>query len=443
MTSHAPSAAGAHAQDHETDAERARKSDSLRRLTDVSHAFTYATSLREILRIAADSAATMLNAEKAILMLVDEQGLLRVHAAYGVPDDVVARFQASFDETLPERLMGLFDRETFEGFVGVPLVVGGRMTGLLAVMRAAGQAAHADDEWLLSALADQTAAPVENAQLAQQLERASLIAENARRYQAERQARQHAEAAREEAEHQQSLAEAANKAKSEFIANMSHELRTPLNAIAGYAELLEMGLRGPVTPAQVEDLRRIRTSERHLLRLVNDVLNVAKLEAGHVDFQLANVKVVDALRGLEPLIMPQLLAKSLRFEYRKCDPALVMRADREKVEQILLNLLSNAIKFTDVGGSIRLDCRGDGDHVEISVSDTGRGIPANKLDRIFDPFVRVDTGFARQTEGTGLGLSISRNLARAMGGELNATSAAGRGSRFSLQLPAVRDNKRG
>jgi signal transduction histidine kinase len=387
------------------------------------------------LRITADGAATMLHAEKAILMLSDENGLLRVHAAYGVSEDVIERFQASFDETLASRLQGLFNTESSEGFVGVPLVVGGRMTGLLAVLRAPGQAASPDDEWLLSAIADQAAAPAENAQLAQQLERTKLLAENARLYDAEREARYQAERAREEAERQRAVAESANKAKSEFIANMSHELRTPLNAISGYVELLEMGLRGPVTQAQLEDLRRIRTSQRHLLHLVNDLLNMAKLEAGHVEFELTNVRVDDTLRSLEPLIAPQLLSKSLQFQYSRCDPNLTVYTDRDKLQQIMLNLLSNAIKFTDGGGVIRMECETNDSSIMIHVIDTGRGIPADQVERIFDPFVRVDTGFSRQTEGTGLGLSISRGLARGMGGDLRVYSTLNAGSTFTLTFP--------
>jgi signal transduction histidine kinase len=414
--------------------EARNDSDRLRRLTDVSHAFTYATSLQEILRTAADGAAAMLQADKAILMLADERGMLRVHAAYGISAAVVERFQASFDETLADRLHGLFDTESFDGFVGVPLVVGGRMTGLLAVVRPPGKSGSVDDEWLLSALADQTAAPLENAQLAEQLERASLLAENARLYESEREARRLAELAREEADRQRAAAESANRTKGEFIANMSHELRTPLNAIAGYVQLLEMELRGPITPEQREDLRRIRMSQRHLLRLVNDVLNVARLETGHVEFALAEVPLQEVLQSLEPLIAPQLLAKSLTFSFVACEADLRAYADREKLEQIMLNLLSNAIKFTDVSGQIRMECESEGDGIVIRVVDTGRGIPADKLEQIFDPFVRVDTGFARQTEGTGLGLSISRDLARGMGGELTASSVQGEGSTFRLAL---------
>ena len=412
----------------------ASRESQAHRLTQVSRAFTYASSLKDILRLATDQAAEMLGADKAILMLTDEQGLLRVRAAYGVSDEVVERFRESFDESLVTRLKGLLGAGSPEGFIGVPLVVGGNVTGLLAVVRPSGAERDsergADDEWLLSALADQTAAPVENAQLMEALDRARLLAENSRLYEAERAARKEAEMARIEAEN-------ANRAKSEFLANMSHELRTPLNAIAGYVELLDMEIRGPVTQAQREDLARIKVSQRVLLRLVNDVLNFAKLESGHVPLTLKEVGIGELLRSVEPLVLPQLMSKGLEFESEPCPEDLRVSADPEKLEQILLNLLSNAIKFTPAEGSIRLSCEVTSSHVMIHVSDTGRGIPPEKQDRIFEPFVRVDEGFTRKTEGTGLGLAISQNLARAMGGELSVKSTPGAGATFTITLERI------
>ncbi|HEX6966633.1 MAG TPA: GAF domain-containing sensor histidine kinase [Gemmatimonadaceae bacterium] len=397
------------------------RADQLQRLTQVSRAFTYATSLNEILRLAAEQAAELLQAEKAVLVLADTDGTLHVRATSGVPQETVESLRGTLDESLIRGLRHLLDAESVEGFVGVPLVVQGRVIGLLAVMRSAEQPATPEDEWLLSALADQTAAPIENARLAEEIERASLMEENARLYEAER-------AAREEAE-------SANRSKSVFLANMSHELRTPLNAIAGYVELLDLGVHGPITPEQREALTRIRRNEQHLLGLINDVLNFAKLEAGHVGFTLTDVPMDDTLVALEALIAPQVRAKALRYRYEPCDRTIRARADREKLQQIMLNLLTNAIKFTPAGGEIVVSCTADDATVCVCVQDTGCGIAADQLEMIFDPFVRVDSELTRDTEGTGLGLAISRDLARAMHGDLTVTSTLGRGSTFTCRVP--------
>jgi signal transduction histidine kinase len=399
-------------------------------LTQLSRAFSNAISLDEILRLAVEQAAELLSAAKAVLMLTDADGMLRVRAAVGVEDDVVARFRQSFDESLVTRLQGLFGEGGAEGFIGVPLVVRGRVTGLLAIMRPRAAPATAEDEALLSALADQTAAPLEHALLTERMERATLVADNVRLYEAERAARLVADRLRADAE-------AANRAKSEFLANMSHELRTPLNAIAGYVELIDMGLRGPVTEEQREDLRRIRAGQRVLLRLVEDVLDVAKLETGRIALDLAKVPLHEVLSGAEALVFPQLFAKSLRYEYRPCDPTLNVLADRERLQQVIVNLLTNAIKFTPSLGQITLSTERIGATVHVRVTDTGRGIPSDKLDEIFEPFVRVENSFTRSTEGTGLGLAIGRSLSRAMGGDLTVASTLGHGSVFTLTLTAV------
>jgi signal transduction histidine kinase len=230
-------------------------------------------------------------------------------------------------------------------------------------------------------------------------------------------------------------ADAANQVKTQFLATMSHELRTPLNAIGGYAELLEMGIHGPITPAQQEALVRIQRSQQHLLNLVNNVLNLVKLDTHHVHYQLMDVPVDQALQFVVEATAPQLQAKRLRYEQAPC-AGILARADSEKLRQILLNLLSNAIKFTD-GGWIAVSCSVQGREVCIDVRDTGCGIPAEQLDKIFDPFVQVDRRLNRPVEGTGLGLAISRELAQGMGGTLTAVSAVGEGSTFTLRLPSA------
>ena len=248
------------------------------------------------------------------------------------------------------------------------------------------------------------------------------------------------ETAREllEAQLARTRAEAANKAKTDFLAVMSHELRTPLNSIAGYTELLEMGLRGPVTSEQREDLLKIRRSQRHLLGLINDLMNFAKLETGHVELEFAPVPVNEILAVLDALTEPQVASKHIKYHHGRCDPGLTVYADREKTHQILINLVSNAVKFTKAGGEITIECEPDGDSVRFQVSDTGEGIPAEKLGSIFEPFVQVKTGFTREHDGVGLGLAISRDLARMMHGDLTVTSKIGQGSRFTLTLPRSR-----
>jgi signal transduction histidine kinase len=251
----------------------------------------------------------------------------------------------------------------------------------------------------------------------------------------ERIARADAERANAEAQRARTLAEHANRAKGEFLAVMSHELRTPLNAIGGYAELMELGIHGPVTPQQRESLERVQRSQRLLLGLVNQVLNYARVETGNVRYDLADVPLDEVLRAVDGLVAPQIRLKGLRYSYGGCEGDVSVRVDGEKLQQIVLNLLTNAVKFTDSGGVVRLEVECVESLVRLHVSDTGIGIPAEKMDVIFDPFVQVDANYTRTRDGVGLGLAISRDLARGMGGDLSVTSTHGEGSTFTLTIP--------
>ena len=237
-------------------------------------------------------------------------------------------------------------------------------------------------------------------------------------------------------------AETADRAKTAFLRAMSHELRTPLNAIGGYIDLLDMGLHGPVNESQRADLARVRTNQQHLAALITEILNFARVGSGSVSYAVTDINGRDALTHAIELIEPLIAQQGLVFDGVSGDSSIVARADPEKVTQILVNLLSNAMKFTPAGGHISAECAAVDDTVTLSISDTGSGIPPEKLEAIFEPFVQLKEGLADREGGVGLGLSISRDLARAMKGDLTVESTEGKGSRFTLSLPRAGEDQR-
>jgi PAS domain S-box-containing protein len=229
--------------------------------------------------------------------------------------------------------------------------------------------------------------------------------------------------------------ETSSRTKSEFLTAMSHELRTPINAAMGYAELLQLGIGGPLTEQQREYVGRIQGSQEHLLAIINDLLNYGRIEAGQVHYDLASVPLRELVRKVLPMVRPQTMAKGLALVLRACPDELSVRTDRVKAEQIVLNLLSNAVRFTPAGGRVMVGCATVGAAGVITVADTGPGIPPDKHEAIFAPFVQLGRSLISGHEGTGLGLAISRDLARAMGGDVTIASTPGAGSTFTLTLP--------
>lgn len=242
-------------------------------------------------------------------------------------------------------------------------------------------------------------------------------------------------AAINEVEKARATADAANRSKAEFLAVMSHELRTPLNSIGGYVDLLEMELRGPLTDGQRADLQRIRRSQRHLLGIINDILNFTRLEATEVHYEVIDVPVRALIGDLDALIGSLARAKALVYSCHSPPATVFVRTDPDKLRQIMVNLVSNSVKFTPAGGRIRVSCSTGTSFVAVHVEDTGPGIPGDKLEAVFEPFVQLDRGLTRTTDGTGLGLAISRGLARGMGGDITLKSEVGVGSVFTLTIP--------
>ena len=257
-------------------------------------------------------------------------------------------------------------------------------------------------------------------------------------------------------------AETANKAKTVFLGAMSHELRTPLNAIGGYIDLLDMGLRGPVTERQHTDFMRVKTNQQHLALLITEILNFVQVGSGRFTYSVTDVAACEAIQYaielIEPLNNPELLSsveipvlhkipyigeplfgqKSISFDGITGDATIVARADRARVTQILVNLFSNAIKFTPPGGHVGASCAVVDNTVNMLISDTGIGIAPEKHEAIFEPFLQLKESFVGRESGVGLGLAISRDLARAMEGDLTVESAEGKGARFTLSLPRAR-----
>ena len=370
-----------------------------------------------------------------------------------IPAELIEKSAQNEEHRAMLRKLGL------RSYIIAPLSVGGEIFGALGVISAeSGRLYDEDDVALVEDLAIRAGQAVENARLftevkeqreqlrdlqteleaqaaeleetAQHLDRSNAALRNANADLRER--TDEALLARDEATN-------ANRARSEFVAAMSHELRTPLNAILGYADLLTTGVHGAISAEQTDRLGRIKRSGQHLLGLINNILNFAKLEAGQVDYDVRTVPVAEVLRATEELLVPQMGAKKLRYRIRnQCGDAAVA-ADRDKLLQIMVNLLSNAVRHTGEGGQIEVECSGEEHAVLICVRDTGPGIPSGKLAAIFEPFVQVEGIYEGERSGVGLGLSISRELARAMDGEITAQSTVGVGSVFTVRLPAARD----
>ena len=304
-------------------------------------------------------------------------------------------------------------------WAALPLVVDGRVLGAMGLSFAEPCAFDADMRAFVLALAQQCALAFERAQLYEATDRARREAEEA------------------------------NRAKSQFLATMSHEIRTPINAALGYAELLTLGLAGPVTEQQKDYLSRLRLSSQHLLGLVNEVLDLSKAEAGQMTVAAEPARTGDAVAAATAITLPLAQAKGIRLVDQSAgDPGVPYVGDEQRVRQILVNLLSNAVKFTPAGGSVTIECdrarqappsphlSGRGPWAYIRVEDTGMGIASDEQERVFEPFVQAEAGLTRTAGGTGLGLTISRRLARLMGGELTGESRVGAGSAFTLWLPA-------
>ncbi|HEX8242617.1 MAG TPA: ATP-binding protein [Longimicrobium sp.] len=408
------------------------------RLQEVTAQLAAVLPREDVARLFVQQVREALDAQTAWLALLSDDGRELLAAAdEGFDPGAIARFaRVPADAPMPSRDVlrdrqarwypsraALWEaypalREMMEGMEQeavalLPVTAGATVLGVMTLGFAQARDVSPEEIAFATALAQQCA---------QALERARL-------YDAERRARDEAEAARREAEE-------ANLAKSEFLARMSHDLRTPLNAIGGYAELVEMGIHGEVTPGQVEVMHRIRRAQQHLLTLINDILSFARLEAGQVRLELEDVTVAHVLLELRPLVEPQAQEKGVGLEVERGADARV-RADRERMIQVLLNLVSNAVKFTAAGGQVSVTAEAGEETVAIRVRDTGSGIPQERLQEIFDPFVQVGRSSAERRQGVGLGLAISRELARMMEGELVVESEVGRGSTFTLTLPRV------
>jgi PAS domain S-box-containing protein len=370
----------------------------------------------EMYEEAIDALLGLLHADRASVLLFDDVGIMRFRASRGLSD----RYRAAVEGHSPWKRDERDPQPISVANVATDPALGGVRDVVLGEgIRALAFVPLVDDTALLGKLMIYFDQPHE--WTTAELQLAATIA----RHVAFAVARQRRETELRDANH----------AKKDFLATMSHELRTPLNAIAGYTDLLEAGVHGDLTAKQADALRRIQVNHRHLLRLIDDVLDFAKLEAGHLQFEIANVPVQETLDATCALIETQLAAKHVAFECVAGDQTVTCRGDRAKIQQVLGNLLSNAWKFTPSGGTVRLSWDATATAVDIHVSDTGLGIAADAIEAAFKPFVQLQSGFRRRAEGTGLGLAISRELARGMGGDVTARSELGKGSVFTLTLP--------
>lgn len=382
--------------------------EQLRSLAGLSRALTYTTSLDQVARLTVERGAALLEAEAMVLILSDADGAVHLRAAHGIDQGRVARFDAGLTD--PEvighlqDLLGVDD----EHFIAVPLVVAGKVTGIAAVATR-GQPSTTV-EWLLAAVADQAAVALENARLSGEV--------------------------RLEMERRLRASEGATDAKDRALATLAHDIRSPLGAIEGYCGILEAGIHGPLNDRQQETVARVRLSGRHLLSLLDSVMDIARLSSGAVAVQAGPVRVVEVAQEAVQILTPAADARLQTLRMGRLDD-VVVTADHERLRQVLVNLIGNAVKFTPLHGKItvatRAGVRNGAPYGEIRVTDTGPGVRADDRDAIFQPYYRAEETSA--APGIGLGLAISQALVQKMGGELTLESEPGEGACFTVRLP--------
>ena len=353
----------------------------------------------------------MLRPDSVYVQLQDRaHGLTHVATAHGMAIPASTKSHGSLYRDVSSEPL-LFDSEVALGLASHPIGLDGEL-GHVAVGSSRSHFPTRLELLLMQVAANQIAVALRHAELLARHETMETELEKAR-----------------------ANAEKSSSLKSEFLGIMSHELRTPLNAIGGYVEILEDGVRGPLTPEQRTDLGRIKRSQRHLLSVIENVLGFLKLGSTRVAYEIGEVSVDDVVSSVEEITKPLIESKGLRYSRQAPASPLVARGDHAKVQQIVLNLFSNAIKFTPEGGRVEVEWNTDESEIRIRVSDTGVGIPPDHLLSVFEPFMQLTSPLARRSGGTGLGLSISRDFARGMGGQLLVESELGRGSAFTLVLP--------
>jgi signal transduction histidine kinase len=410
-------------------ADTERSAELTRRLQEITATFARTISLREAAETTLSQGIDALSAESGVVYLMNAaQTALELVAFRGMPEEIVTPFaHLALDVPMPVtdavhagEILYLTNREeiaaryqtsqvdgkrvTSDSWVAIPLLYGGRTLGAVVLGFGGSREFSVTDRALVDAL---------GRHCAQAMERARLL-------DAEREARDDAVRA--------------NRAKSDLLAKVSHETRQPVHATIGWVDMLELELHGPVTEPQHEALRRIKQNQLRLLSVLNDLLDIARIEAGRIDVVLKDIAVTSIVDVVEGTIAPQMRDKRIDFEFCAVDPTVKVRADQDLLVGILSNLLGNAAKFTPEQGKVVVRCEAAGAQVTIAVSDTGIGIEPQLVDRVFEPFFQVESGFTRTRMGTGLGLAISREAARAMGGDVTVTSRLGEGSTFTLTL---------
>ncbi len=406
--------------------------------------------LDALLQQAVEGAAGVLGARYGAIYLQNEAGGMKAffHTAMSPEEEArigslpqgVGLLRALLEEGRPLRLDDLFKDPRAAGFppghppvasfLGVPIVAKGKILGALYFTERATGPFTPEDETLLISFSEIIAGLIENAALYEEL-RASA-----------RQLEAKVEGRTRELQEAMRQTEAASRHKSEFLANMSHELRTPLNSIIGFSALLKTRTFGPLNDKQARQVDNIHTSGKHLLALINDVLDLSKVEAGRMELRPESFDIRTSVEVVLNDIRAQAEKKNLELHLRTTEGLPALTVDPLRFKQILYNLLSNAVKFTPEGGHIGLEVRladgaaPGGRTLELRITDTGIGIKAEDLARLFQPFSQLEPVHTKQFQGTGLGLALSKRLVELLGGEISAESAGpGLGSTFTVRLP--------